>query len=736
MLGIDFGATHTRAAVIVDGEPRAVVDVDGTSEIPTVVAFASSGRLVGGPALRQAAHDPTTAVRGVKRLLGARADDPAIANLIRTYPNRIDVAPDGGLNILIGAAQFTPIEIASFALEYIGNLARQQYPGDIGAVVVTAPTWFTKAQRTALSEAALQARLPVQRVLSEPAAVGAALAHLDNPSRATVIVDAGACGTSASVVEVKSTSVTLMSTIAQGAVGGEEIDRAIQWTAIQQISAHRQIPNDVRTIELMRRVAEMLKRDLTTAATAARPLPLPPAGYGQPSPSYGFDRQRLEYLMTDLLNRLDACVGAAIGASGLAPTQVETLLLNGAMAADPAIVARVERFFGRPAKRGPAIAPLAAYGAAIVAGGISGELSPMLVEEADWTHWLESADPPPSAFARGPRDDPSVTSMVTERSESRTGSGGSDATVPTTPTKVDIDALREAGTFVNPSDAKAVYALPVARRLKPSDVNPISLAGLLVQVMSKKSNSGMLTLTFGVRAIEVPIINGRLWLNPLEQSGLMDAVKTPEGSYTFEEGRPATKGRKRTSMIQLAFEGARHACRNLTQEDIENTLGNRVRRAPKLYEDLADRLTAIGLTSAEARFVNHAFDGTKTATEIATMGGITPRAALLMMFLLDVFGCIKWATPLSSPDALGSQLDELADEKDKGHHFNALDVPVTASTEEIHAAYKRLLKAYGDGTDAYKANADACRRIAARALVAYNTLSDAERRADHLDEIA
>ena len=74
VIGLDFGTTNTLCAWM-DGDTPVIVPNDrGERSTPSVVAVSDSGEtLVGSSARNQALADPTSALFGVKRLLGRSA---------------------------------------------------------------------------------------------------------------------------------------------------------------------------------------------------------------------------------------------------------------------------------------------------------------------------------------------------------------------------------------------------------------------------------------------------------------------------------------------------------------------------------------------------------------------------------------------------------------------------------------------------------------------------------------
>lgn len=77
VMGIDLGTTNSCVAIIENGKPRVIDNLEtGHNTTPSVVAFAkdkATGQqtmLVGDPARRQAVLNPRGTIYGAKRLIG------------------------------------------------------------------------------------------------------------------------------------------------------------------------------------------------------------------------------------------------------------------------------------------------------------------------------------------------------------------------------------------------------------------------------------------------------------------------------------------------------------------------------------------------------------------------------------------------------------------------------------------------------------------------------------------
>src|SRR4030066_843839 len=76
IIGIDLGTTNSVVAVMEGGEPKVIINEEGSRLTPSVVAFTKDGnRLVGQVAKRQAVTNPENTIYSIKRFMGRRYEE-------------------------------------------------------------------------------------------------------------------------------------------------------------------------------------------------------------------------------------------------------------------------------------------------------------------------------------------------------------------------------------------------------------------------------------------------------------------------------------------------------------------------------------------------------------------------------------------------------------------------------------------------------------------------------------
>ena len=73
VIGIDLGTTFSVVAIMEGGEPKVIINEEGSRLTPSVVAFTKDGEvLVGQVARRQAITNPENTIFSIKRFMGRR----------------------------------------------------------------------------------------------------------------------------------------------------------------------------------------------------------------------------------------------------------------------------------------------------------------------------------------------------------------------------------------------------------------------------------------------------------------------------------------------------------------------------------------------------------------------------------------------------------------------------------------------------------------------------------------
>ncbi len=382
VVGIDLGTTNSLVAYMEDAKPVVIPGVDGSPLVPSVVALdplpAEGGRptvTVGNSARRALIETPERAIYSVKRLMGRSLDE---VRAERKYvPFRLaDDVEDGEVpRIQLGEMRFTPPEISAYVLRQLKRNAERFFGAPVKQAVLTVPAYFNDAQRQATKDAGRMAGLDVLRLVNEPTA--AALAYgLDRAQEGVIAVyDLGGGTFDISILKLRDGIFEVQSTNGDTHLGGDDIDQLLLAVALDEIHAEHGV--DLRAhpgaVQALRKAAIDAKIRLSTEPSAPFDIELPNGDRYQRE----IPRAVFEMLIEPVLQRTMAPCKQALADAGLAPEQIDEVVLVGGSTRIPAVRALVDELFGlgaRGKKPHTDLNPdeVVALGAAVQAGILAG----------------------------------------------------------------------------------------------------------------------------------------------------------------------------------------------------------------------------------------------------------------------------------------------------------------------------------------------------------------------------
>ncbi len=292
-----------------------------------------------------------------------------------------------------------------------------------------------------------------------------------------------------------------------------------------------------------------------------------------------------------------------------------------------------------------------------------------------------------------------------------------------------------SGKFRNPLDAKGIVALPLMREPRPEEMDPISIAVLLIRRLAKRTVTGTVYFTSAGRTVELPILGGVAYMRNPEKMAIVRAFAWPEGTYSLDPKPPNPEKRNRFSMGRLVMEGLRAIVRGFNVAAVEEALGKRMKLAPKVRQDRSYVLE-LGLTEPEKRLVRLQMNGERSVEEVANRSGIGRQTTVQLLMLLGVFECVEWLEPkITEETSLANRLEDSAARMEKANYFDALDVHWSLDTDEIEAAYQKLRKKLQRGGLWDKTAPEACAKMRRIAEEAFALLSNPTRRAAYRNEV-
>ena len=381
IIGIDLGTTNSVVAVMEAGEPIVITNPEGARVTPSVVAVTKNNeRLAGQVAKRQAVTNPENTIYSIKRFMGRKFGE--ISEEKSIVPYKVVKADNGDAWVELNKKELAPPEISAMVLQKLKSAAEEYLGESIEEAVITVPAYFNDSQRQATKDAGKIAGLDVKRLVNEPTA--AALAYgLDKKGDETIAVfDFGGGTFDISILEVGDGVVEVKATNGDTHLGGDNIDQLVIDWIVEEFKKDQGIDlaADKMAIQRLREAAEKAKMELSSAQETDINLPFVTADSSGPKHlSLSLTRAKFEQLADDLLRRTLRPCAKALDDAGLEPDQIDEVVLVGGSTRIPKVQELVRSFFGREPHHGVNPDEVVAFGAAIQAGVLGGDVKDVLL---------------------------------------------------------------------------------------------------------------------------------------------------------------------------------------------------------------------------------------------------------------------------------------------------------------------------------------------------------------------
>jgi molecular chaperone DnaK len=369
------------------GNPKVIVNAEGSNTTPSVVAFTEGGeRLIGIQAVRQAVTNPTHTYYAVKRLIGRTYDDPITKKDVELVPYKIVKGSNGDAWIEGREKKYAPSEVSAFVLQKMKQTAEDYLGEPVTQAVITVPAYFNDAQRQATKDAGKIAGLEVLRIINEPTA--AALAYgldksKDGGTKTIAVYDLGGGTFDVSILEIGDGVFEVRSTNGDTFLGGEDFDlRIVNYLADEFKKQNgADLRQDKLALQRLKEVAEQAKKELSsrTEFDVSIPFISMDANRNPLHLNMKLTRAKFESLVDDLVQKTVAPCKAALKDAGLSASDIKEVVLVGGMTRMPKIQQVVKEFFGREPHKGVNPDEVVAVGAAIQAGVLQGDVKDVVL---------------------------------------------------------------------------------------------------------------------------------------------------------------------------------------------------------------------------------------------------------------------------------------------------------------------------------------------------------------------
>ena len=358
-IGIDLGTTNSCVSVIEGGEPVVIANAEGSRTTPSVVAFSKDGeRMVGQVAKRQAITNPERTVSSIKREMGT------------AYKVNID------------GKSYTPQEISAMILQKLKADAEAYLGETVSQAGITAPAYFTDAQRQATKDAGKIAGLDVKRIINEPTAAALSYGVDKENDQKVMVYDLGGGTFDVSIIEMGDGVQEVLATAGNNRLGGDDFDKRIIDWMVQSFKTETGIDlsSDKMAMQRLKEAAEKAKIELSGVTTSSINLPFITADQTGPKHlDLTLTRAKFNELTADLVEATMGPVRSALSDSGLQIGQIDKVLMVGGSSRIPAVQEAVQKLIGKEPFKGINPDECVAMGAAIQGGVLGGEVEGLLL---------------------------------------------------------------------------------------------------------------------------------------------------------------------------------------------------------------------------------------------------------------------------------------------------------------------------------------------------------------------
>jgi molecular chaperone DnaK len=375
IVGIDLGTTNSLVAYVDDktGLPRVIPDRDGQALLPSIVSFASEGVLVGAAARRQLVRRPDTTVYSVKRLMGRGYED--VKDELCYFPFKV-LPCEGIVKIQVRDREVTPPEVSAIVLKSLKERAEAHFGEPIERAVITVPAYFNDSQRQATKDAGRIAGLDVVRIVNEPTAASLAYGLQKIREGVIAVYDLGGGTFDISILRVKDGVFEVLATNGNTHLGGDDFDREIVLWLLEDIRQKHNVyfGRDPEAMQELRLAAEAAKIRLSFDERSVLTIPFDGFTYRRE-----ITRGELEQLIARLVDSTLRPCRMALADAGLAPTDIDEVVLVGGSTRIPVVRRRVGELFGKTPHSQLNPDEVVALGAAVQAHILAGGITDMLL---------------------------------------------------------------------------------------------------------------------------------------------------------------------------------------------------------------------------------------------------------------------------------------------------------------------------------------------------------------------
>lgn len=377
IIGIDLGTSTTEAAIIRDGKPVMIFNLENEIITPSAIGIGPDGNFVIGEKARaQYLLSPENTTIEVKRKIGTKE------------------------KIKLGSQSYSPVELSAKLLEYVKTYASEHLQEEVTRAVISVPAYFDDIQRQATVEAGTKAGLEVERILNEPtaAALSYGLEHMEEESH-ILVYDLGGGTFDVTLLEMFDGVLEVKASSGDNKLGGKDFDEKIMDWLIEQFQHKHGISlrNNKYAMVKIKEEAERCKKALSTESSCHILIPMITEKAGEP---LALDETitvgQFEEMTQELIDRTHEPIDVVLADSEVLPSEIDQVILVGGSTRMPLVAKDIQKYLDIEPSQAVnpdfAVAEGAAIQAGIIGGSISQEDSIMMTDVNPYTLGIRAMD--------------------------------------------------------------------------------------------------------------------------------------------------------------------------------------------------------------------------------------------------------------------------------------------------------------------------------------------------------
>jgi molecular chaperone DnaK len=264
----------------------------------------------------------------------------------------------------IDGKDWSAVELSSLILKKLKQECSSTY-GPIEDVVISVPAHFDEVRRKATMDAGAAAGLNVIGIVNEPVAAALYYATTQQIAGKILVYDLGGGTFDVTIMNVKDGEMEIVCSQGEHALGGVDFDRKILelLEKAYKDKTGAELINSQEDRAKYEDEAEDIKKTLSRRNVARIML------YGEGGTAkVEVTREMFEEAISELMNRTDMLLEAAIDEAGCKPSDIDKLILVGGSTRIPCVRQRLEDMFGFAPEISVNVDECVALGAALHAG--------------------------------------------------------------------------------------------------------------------------------------------------------------------------------------------------------------------------------------------------------------------------------------------------------------------------------------------------------------------------------